>query len=382
MKYFSLQPLLLFISLLSLSLQAQDKYLDNHSCNECHEKIYEEYQGSAHAKSYFTDELHRSIADKVSSKKYACATCHMPMADNLKDLISGKARPNKANKTHSDAISCYFCHTIAYVKNAHKHNINTKARQAENFKPTLYGRLIKPDDSDKHSSTSNPVYAKKVCMGCHSHKLNDNNVTIFRAMTKEQDSTKCIECHMPEISGGAEKMDKRARGQHASHKFLGIYDKKFRATGLDIDISTTKESIEVKLTNKMGHPLIVQPARVKYLELKVLRDGKEIWKNYKENPNEDKKAFFEYSFKDKEGKKIVIPATAHSGKVNNLAMKESKVLTYHGMKLKNGDIIKATMFVRFAKKDCQSVIKLKDEKFHKASVLKELSSKFSTKKLK
>ena len=373
MKYFFLQFLFPLLSLFTLSLQAQDKYLDNHSCNECHEKIYEEYQSSAHAKSYFTDELHRSIADKVSSEKYECATCHMPMADNLKDLISGKARPDKANKTHSDAISCYFCHTIAYVKNAHKHNINTKARQAENFKPTLYGRLIKPDDSDKHSSASNPVYAKKVCMGCHSHKLNDNNVTIFRAMGKEQDSMKCIECHMPEISGGAEKMDKRARGQHASHKFLGIYDKKFRATGLDINISTTKDSIEVKLTNKMGHPLIVQPARVKYLEVKVLREGKEIWKNYKEKPQEDKEAFFEYKFKDKDGKKIVIPATAHTGEVNNLGMKESKLVSYTGMKLKKGDIIEATMFVRFAKKDCQLVIDLKDEKFKNAYVLKEVT---------
>jgi hypothetical protein len=216
----------------------------------------------------------------------------MPMANNLKDLIDGTARPDKTNKTHSDAISCYFCHTIAYVKNAHKHNINIKARQAKNFKPTLYGRLLDPDDSDKHSSSKNPIYGQKACMGCHSHKLNDNNVTIFRAMDKKQDSIKCIECHMPEVAGGAEKMDKKSRGQHASHKFLGIYDKKFRATGLDINISTTIDSIEVKLTNKMGHPLIVQPARVKYLEVKVIRDGKEIWRNYKEHPREDKEAFF------------------------------------------------------------------------------------------
>jgi nitrate reductase cytochrome c-type subunit len=372
MKYFLAKSFLFLFLLFSISLQAKDKYLDNHSCNECHEKIYEEYQSSAHAKSYFTDELHKKIADKVSSEKYACATCHMPMANNLKELIEGKARPDKTNKTHSDAISCYFCHTIAYVKNAHKHNINTKARQAENFKPTLYGRLVKPDDSDKHSSASNPVYAKKVCMGCHSHKLNDNNVTIFRAMTKEQDSVKCIECHMPEVSGGAEKMDKRARGQHASHKFLGIYDKKFRATGLDINISTLTDSIEVKLTNKMGHPLIVQPARVKYLEIKLLRDGKEIWKNYKESPSEDKEAFFEYRFKDKDGKKIIIPATAYSGEMNNLAMKESKVLKYSGVKLQKGDTIKATMFVRFAKKDCQSVVKLEDENLKKSHILKEI----------
>ncbi len=371
MKYL-LSQFILLIFLFSLSLQAKDKYLDNHSCNECHEKIYEEYQTSAHAKSYFTDELHKKIADKVSNEKYACATCHMPMANNLKDLISGKARPNKNNKTHTDAISCYFCHTIAYVKTAHKHNINTKARQAENFKPTLYGRLVDPDDSDKHSSSKNPIYGQKVCMGCHSHKLNDNNVTIFRAMQKKQNSLECIKCHMPELEGGAEKINKKTRATHVSHKFLGIYDKEFRATGLDINISTTADSIEIKLTNKMAHPLIIQPSRVKYLEVKVLRNGKEIWKNYKEKPQEDKKAFFEYRFKDKDGKKIIIPATAYSGEMNNLNMKESKLLKYTGMKLKKGDVVKATMFVRFAKQDCQQVIKLEDEKFKKAHLLKEV----------
>ena len=356
---------LIFLSFLNA------KYLDNHSCSECHEKIYEEYQTSAHSKSYFNDELHRAIADKVSSKKYDCATCHMPMADNLKELIEGKARPNKDNKTHTDAISCYFCHTIAYVKNAHKHNINIKAKQAKDFKPTLYGRLKNSDENDKHSSSKSPVYAKKVCMGCHSHKLNDNNVTIFRAMSSKQDSLKCIECHMPELEGGAEKIDKRTRGQHASHKFLGIHDKEFRKTGVDINISTTANSIEVKLTNKMGHPLIVQPARVKYLEVKILRDGKEIWKNYKKEPNEDKEAFFEYTFKDKEGKKIIVPAQAYSGEANNLDTKASKTFNY-SVKLQKGDVVKATMFVRFAKQDCQSVVTLQDSLYKEPFIIKEV----------
>ena len=366
------KSILSLLLLLSSLIFAQDKYLDNHSCNECHEKIYEEYQTSAHAKSYFTDELHRKIANKVNDKKYKCATCHTPMADNLADLISGKARPDKNNKTHTDAISCYFCHTIAYVKNAHIKNINIKARQAKNFKPTLYGRLDNPDDSDKHSSSKNPVYGKKVCMGCHSHKLNENNVTIFRAMSKNQDSIGCIECHMPELSGGAEKMDKRTRGHHASHKFLGIYDKAFRATGLDITISTTVDTLKVKLTNKMGHPLIIQPARVKYLEVRVIRGGKEIWKNYKKEPKEDKEVFFEYRFKDKEGKKIIIPANAYSQESTNLDAKASKTVSYN-VKLEKGDVIKATMFVRFAKQDCQSVISLKDKLFKTAYLLKEVS---------
>ena len=356
--------------LLSSLIQAKDKYMDNHSCSECHEKIYEEYQTSAHAKGYFNDELHRAIADKVSTEKYDCATCHMPMADNIDALISGDARPDKSNKTHTDAISCFFCHTIAYVKTAHNKNINIKARQAKNFKPTLYGRLKRPDDNDKHSSVSNPVYGKKVCMGCHSHEVNENNVTIFRGMGKQQNSIKCIECHMPEISGGAEKMDKRARGQHASHKFLGIYDKEFRATGVDINISTMTNSIEVKLTNKMGHPLIVQPARVKYLEVKILREGKEIWKNYKKEPNEDKEAFFEYKFKDKDGKKVIIPKKSYSSKTNNLEMNERKIFSYDGLELKKGDSIVATLFVRFGKKDCQTVVTLQDTLFKTVHIMK------------
>jgi len=361
-----------FLFLLS-SLQSQTKCLDNHSCNECHEKIYEEYQGSAHSKSYFTDELHRKIADKVSTKKYDCAVCHMPMANNLKDLVEGKARPDKNNKTHTDGVSCFFCHTIAYVKKAHKYNINTKARQAKDYKPTLYGRLINPDDSDKHSSSKNPIYGQKVCMGCHSHKLNDNNVTIFRAMTDKQNSVKCIECHMPELEGGSEKINKKTRATHASHKFLGIYDKKFRATGMDINVSTTSNSIEIKLTNKMGHPLIVQPSRVKYLVVQVIREGKEIWRNYKNDPKEDKDVFFEYRFYDKKGKRIIIPANSYSTDMTNLNAHKSKTVTYKGIKLQKGDIVKATMFVRFAKRDCQSVVTLKDEIFKTAHVLKEVT---------
>ncbi|KYJ86930.1 hypothetical protein AS592_08105 [Sulfurovum riftiae] len=363
-----LQIFILFISIFSFS---QAKYLDNHSCNECHEKIYEEYQTSHHAKGYFNDTLHRKIADKVSTKKYECATCHMPMADNIDDLISGKARPDKANKTHTDAISCYFCHTIAYVKNAHKFNVNTKARQAKNYKPTLYGRLSNPDDSDKHSSASNPVYAKKVCMGCHSHKLNDNNVTIFRAMDKKQDSEGCIKCHMPEIAGGAEKMDKRARGWHASHKFLGIHDEAFRKTGMDINITVKGKKLKIKLTNKMEHPLIIQPARVKFLKITVKRGDKVIWSNYTKEAEEDKQGYFAYSFQQK-GHPVIIPATATDGSANNIAAKESRILEYEVPVLQTGDVVTVGLYVQFAKNACTKVISLEESNLTDEVLMKEV----------
>ena len=99
-----LQLSFLFIFLFFSSLQAKDKYLDNHSCNECHEKIYEEFQTSGHSHSYFTNTLHQKIADSVSKENYSCATCHMPMADNMKELLSGEARPDKSNKINTHLL--------------------------------------------------------------------------------------------------------------------------------------------------------------------------------------------------------------------------------------------------------------------------------------
>lgn len=364
MKYIFLS----FIFFLSVNA----KYLDNKSCKECHENIYEEYESSMHSKSYFIDELHRKVANAASSKKYDCAVCHMPAANHLQDLISGRERPNKNNKTHTDGVSCYFCHTIAYVKKAHKHNINVKSRQAQSYKPTLYGRLENPDSSDKHDSVKNPIYGKNACLGCHSHKLNDNNVTIFRAMSKNQDSLSCIKCHMPEVTGGAEKMDKRTRGHHASHKFLGIHDEEFRKKGIDINISVQGNILKVGLQNKMTHPLIIQPARAKYLHILVKRGSNIIWQNYKDNPKDDKKSYFAYSFK-KDGKEIIVPSKATSGEVYNIEAKESKILKYTTPNLKKGDLIEVDYFVQYAKTDCTKVIKLKDKTFLTPSFIKKVT---------
>jgi hypothetical protein len=254
-------------------------------------------------------------------------------------------------------------------------DINIKSRQAEGYKPTLYGRLTNPDESDKHSSVRNPVYAKNVCTGCHSHKLNDQNVTIFHAMQKNQNSLSCIECHMPEVEGGVEKMDKRTRGHHASHRFLGIHDKNFRKKGVDINITAKNDQLEVKLTSKMDHPLIIQPARAKFLKITIRRGDKLIWKNYRKAPSEDKEGYFAYSFK-KDGKKIIVPATATEGSVHNLGARATKTLHYRIPKLQKGDVITAGLYVQLAKSDCGKAIDLKDKSLMQPQRIKQITKRF------
>ena len=368
MKYFIF---FLFLILSIMSWAQETKYMDNYSCKECHEQIYDEYQTSAHSQSFFSNTFHQDIAKEAHAQKYECAVCHMPMANNLQELMEGKAKPDINNKTHTDGVSCFFCHTIAYVKKSHQYNINTPARQAEDYKPTLYGRLINPDDSDKHSSTTNPVYTANVCKGCHSHKVNDNNITVFRTMENAQNSKDCIICHMPEIQGGPEKIDKRSRGHHASHKFLGIHDEAFRATGLDINLSVENEQLSVTLTNKMTHPLIIQAARAKFLQITIERGNEIIWKNYQKKPSEDKEAYFAYSFAA-DNRHVVVPATATQSAVNNLEAKETKQLVYKILPLQKEDKISVSLYVQLARDDCKKVMRDEDIKLTQPLLMKEV----------
>jgi len=358
------------ISLFFVLLSA--KYLTNKDCNECHESIYNEYQTAYHSKTYFNDKLHRKVANKVSTKTYDCAACHMPAANNLKELISGKAKPDKENKTNTDGVACFYCHQIAFVKQAHKKNEIVLAKQAEGYKPTLYGALNDPEDSDKHTMTHSPIYEKYACNGCHSHKRNSHDVMIFDAMTQNEDSTECIKCHMPQVPGKVEDMDKKSRKTHHSHKFLGIHDASMRKKSVDINVTTSDSSIKITLKNKMSHPLIIQPARVKYLDIKIKRDGKIIWQNFAKSYKEDKQGTFAVKFLDKNNKEVNIPAFAKlDGIQNNLMAKETKVLTYKTPKLQKADSIEVALYVVLAKDSCAKEIDLKDLTLTKPLLMKK-----------
>jgi hypothetical protein len=354
-------PLFAFFSILCAG---STDYLDNHSCKECHEAIYDEFQQSAHAQSYFSDELHRKIAEKADPEHYDCAPCHMPAAKNLADLVSGSAKPDSRDVRQSDGVSCFFCHTIAYVKKAHDFNRNLPARQAKGYKPSLFGSLVNPDESDKHSSLKSPIYMDMACKGCHSHKVNENNVTIFRAMHESDNSRGCIRCHMPKVPGGVEKMDKRGRGEHRLHSFPGIRDPEFRKSGYALSVEKGDDGIVVTLTNKMPHPMIIQPARARYLEIVVKRHGKVIWRNFKKSPEEDEQSYFAYRFY-RDGKRVPLPNHATSRTGNNLAGKEIRRIEYRIPDLRSGDEVTVTLYAILAKGECSRVVNLEDKEYTK-----------------
>lgn len=334
----------LFVALLFLSiLTLQAKYLDSETCKECHEDIHYEHMKSMHAKSsIFKDEVHRKMKNAVNKDKYACSLCHMPSTKNLASMIRGIEQPDDRDVRQTDGVSCIYCHQISKIYHGKNYNINiSSAKHGE--KPTMYGNLTDPDDSDKHNAQSNEIYKNsEVCMGCHSHKYNSKDFEVCNTKDQHDATSDCIGCHMPKSPGGNEKYNKKGRDEYATHDFLGIHSTEMVKKAVKIKLAYKDDTIELTIVNKMGHSIITHPMRLKFAKTVVKRGGKVIWTNFDKSPLEDKEATFVIAFKDDKDKPT-LPHKARGYRINqNLKAMSSKVVKYSVPNLQKGDKITTT----------------------------------------
>ncbi|MFT5835687.1 MAG: hypothetical protein ACI9RG_000580 [Sulfurimonas sp.] len=339
--------LLSILLLLTISANAEVKYPSSESCNECHENIYREHQSSMHPKSsLFKDEFHATMKDIVNKNEYGCAVCHMPATKNMRAMMSGKEQPDSTKYRQTDGVSCFFCHQIKKIYDSPAHKINYSNYRGDK-KPTVFGNLKKPYESNEHYSESNEIYkTSEVCMGCHAHKQNYIGFEVCNVEKGYDKQTDCIGCHMPRTSGTIEKKDKGMRESYVSHEFLGVHSQKMIKKAVKLELSYKNSQLKLTINNKMGHAIITHPMRLKYAKTIITRDSKIIWSNFKEDPADDKEATFVIIFKDIDDK-ATLPNKALGYKLNrNLRANSSKVITYKVPKLKKGDIVK-TIWVSY-----------------------------------
>lgn len=356
--------LLFFVLSFTLSNSVTAKYLDSKSCKECHEDIYYEHKDSMHHKSsLFKDEIHKKIKEMTTPDKYSCALCHMPAATNLRDIITGKEQPSPSSKKQMDGVSCFYCHQITKVLETKHKNINFYNYKGEK-KPTFFGNLKNPDTSDKHeSSSAYPIYKNsQVCMGCHGKKFNKNEVQICNGYNELDETSDCIGCHMPKYPGGTTKLNKRGRTQYASHEFLGIRSDEMVKKAVELKIELVdKQKLKLTIKNKMGHSIIMQPMRLKFVETTVERFDKVIWKNYDKYPIEDEKATFTTLFQDEKQHQTFPPFATDYIYNNNLKANSSLDIFYDLPELQKGDVIRAQWVSYVIRPALASVLKLTDE---------------------
>ena len=346
---------------LLLSITVQAKYLDSKSCQECHEDIHYEHMQSMHSKSsIFADEVHAKVKNAVNKDKYSCALCHMPSTKNLSAMIRGMEQPNPDKVRQSDGVSCMYCHQIRKLHYGEAYNVNF-VNSSNGPKPTMYGYLDNPDDSDKHYVETNKIFGNsEVCMGCHSHKQNSKSFEVCNTKNEYDKTSDCIGCHMPKAAGGNEKFNKKGRTEYATHDFLGVHSAKMIKKAVKLELSYENETIELVITNKMGHAIITHPMRLKFAKTVVKRGTKVIWSNFDKSPIEDKDTTFIIVFKDKLDKPSM-PHNAIGYKLNrNLKASQSKTIKYKVDGLQKGDEVTTTWISYIVNPKIAKKLKLSD----------------------
>jgi hypothetical protein len=129
---------------------------------------------------------------------------------------------------------------------------------------------------------------------------------------------------------------------------------------VDLQLIKTKKGFDLIIKNKMGHPLILQPMRLKYVQTIVERKGKIIWKNFKISPLEDKVATFTTTYKNDSGVEVLPPQAKGFLFQNNIGIGKSKIINYEVV-LKKGDVITSKWYSLIVRPELAKELGLGDE---------------------
>ena len=212
-------------------------------CGECHEKMFDEWEVSGHAKAVSSSFYKASVA---SAKDATCDRCHAPLA---------KVTPRDI--TVSEGVTCDVCHTLREPQ-ATKEGAHFVLAVDDMVK---YGPRCDLKDHYFHRMGCSKEHREAtLCGTCHWWE--PNGIPVFteyadwKAGPEAAKGTQCQDCHMPgERAAIATGSPVRADVPH--HGLLGIAkDLRKRALGLDVTVKDDAGALVVKVTvrnNSAGH---------------------------------------------------------------------------------------------------------------------------------
>lgn len=267
---------LTLIFILVSFLEANYTFESNKECKECHPTIYKEHQNTMHNKStIFKDPIHKAVWDKhpmnLQKGKYKCAKCHTPGADNLEQLLGKgtKGVPDLLNPTHTEGISCAYCHRIQSVKPGMMANINMISAEAKDY----FGGMDKPLRNKFHYQAKNENFTNgNVCMGCHSHKKNKNKFDVCEtANSSVNEKDNCITCHMPKVAGSISNKDDSPT--HSYHGFPGANSgQEMLSKYVEVKFIQKNDGFDISIYNQSPHDLMLHPLRLTQLHVSIQND--------------------------------------------------------------------------------------------------------------
>jgi hypothetical protein len=212
-------------------------------CGECHEKMFDEWEVSAHARATSSTLFKAAMAD---AKTDDCNRCHAPLVARI-----GPDAPA------SEGVTCDVCHTLRDPK---------PTAGGGSFRLAIddmvkFGPRCNLKDHYFHRMGCSPEHDQAViCGACHWWE--QKGVPIFTEFPDWQAGpaaqTPCQECHMPKEKAPI-AVGSPARDGVPHHGLLGLAtDLRKRAFGLAVSVTDDAGalviSVDVKNVNG-GHPI-------------------------------------------------------------------------------------------------------------------------------
>lgn len=316
---------------------ANTKFASNKECKSCHPVINKEYETAMHKNStIFKDPIHKAVWDKhpanKKKSKYKCAKCHTPTANNLKEMIGKgtKGVPDATNPTHTEGISCAYCHRIDSIKHGSMSNTNIISKKEKHYFGTMKNAL----KNDFHTSSSDNENFKNgnMCIGCHSHKKNKAKLNVCSTnISNEMDKANCVSCHMPKVAGSISNV--RETKEHSFHGFPGTHsNQEMLSKYISLEFLKNITGFDIAVNNKSSHALLLHPLRLAQLRVSIQRDG---------NVEKFKPEIFVRVI-GKDGKPTP-PWVANSVVKDTMIKANEKRIVSYEKKLKKGDKIDVTL---------------------------------------
>jgi len=164
-------------------------------CADCHDKMFGEWQKSAHARSASSRVF---AAMRTTARDDNCYVCHQPLANY--------AAPPSAAK---EGVTCDVCHTLRSVKNIEPFDSDGFALDEPGPKfglsvqdPIRYGPYCELEDHYFHRMGCSPLHRKsELCAACHQSRWDGRGIyTTYRewqGTRYARRGVQCQDCHGP-----------------------------------------------------------------------------------------------------------------------------------------------------------------------------------------
>ncbi|CAN5911018.1 hypothetical protein BH11MYX3_BH11MYX3_14940 [soil metagenome] len=206
-------------------------------CGECHEKMFDEWETSAHARAA-SSPLFKAAA--AAANQTSCLECHAPLlAEAPKDIIA------------SEGVTCDVCHTLRDPK---------PSKAGRGFRLAVddmvkFGPRCDLKDHYFHRMGCSPDHQQaELCGSCHWWE--PRGVPVFteyadwKAGPAAAANQPCQDCHMPKEKASL-AVGAPARTNVPHHGMLGLAaDLRARALGLEVAVKDEAGTLAVTVSVK------------------------------------------------------------------------------------------------------------------------------------